>query len=253
MSFCTDKILSQLVTVNTAILEAINNQSDKLNDQTLLGEASCFDTGEAKPVFLIPLITVVDGKIDSVAYLLPDGVTPYVGIKPIPADPCDCMCLACDDVVITPEAKGCGMLDFGDYFNTEEFKVEADAMGESSWKVQFSAESNGGASSGTAVADYLNPVAANKSEWYATFVTMINSMPNWSITLVTDTSADSGNKVKYKVEYAGTTGDTLRWKYGKPDGTIDYYEMTVAADGTVTYVANDDSGAPFGTPAWNNC
>ena len=148
---------------------------------------------------------------------------------------------------------GCGLLEFADYFTLEEFKEEADAMGNNYWKVEIGAVANGGTSNGSVQVDFLDPVITNKSEWYASFVALVNSFPNWSMLLVQDELATSNNKPQYKIEYTGTVADTMEWKYSKPDGTGDYYSMSVDANGTVVTQALENGNTPFGTDPWGTC
>lgn len=257
MSLCTDKLLAQLIAISgddsallEAILEAIDKLGSSLNDQAVALPQACFKTDADEPEALLPVIIIEDANVTKTLYFRAD-TSQYEGVA-IATDPCDCPCMTCGDPD-APVVKACGLLDFADTFTYNEFKVEADAMGESAWKVEFAVEANGGVSNGSAQLDFLDPVPVNKSEWYALLAGVINGFPNWSMTLVTDVLAVDSGKPVYKIEYTGTVVDTLRWKYSKPDGTTDYYEMAVAADGTTVYVSNDDSGAPFGTPAWNNC
>ena len=260
MSVCSDQLLSQLTEITLAqnislqaILDALLLQNDKLNDQAVKIGESCFKTDAADPEVLITIITIVDGEVKSTLYTYADG-TPYTGSTPIATDPCDCPCKPCGTVIIDPpEVKACALLDFADMFSIQQFREEGGQGGFIGWQVEMGATSSSG-DQANAISDFLNPGnAVNKSEWYAAFVAGVHAMAEWDMVLVTDVAVGLEGKPQYKLSFTGTGTGSIKFKYAKPDGTVDLYSMQVSAAGVVITDTDDGSGAPFGTSPWHAC
>lgn len=90
----------------------------------------------------------------------------------------------------------------------------------------------------TTVHDYLTTSdTVNKSTWYGPWISAINALPNWSISLDTDTASTGSGKVTWLVEYNGPGNETLRIYKGSVGGAptfSDYMQITVDGAGVVT-------------------
>lgn len=148
-------------------------------------------------------------------------------------------------------ATACMTLLFADNENQQFF---VDETTDGTWKVEWETADNLG-NSAAAQADYLDgSYVANKSEWYTALVTAFNTLPEWSMTLISDVPLASTGKPLYKIEYLGTGAGSFKMSYAKPDGTEDYYGMAVDAAGNVQATrAEDGSGNTFGSYPWSVC
>ena len=207
-------------TSNTALLEAIlkaiNEQGELLNDTPLKLDVVCFDTGGTSPVMLLPVVTIVDGAVKSTQYFLTDG-TAYTGQKPVPADPCDCACEVCEgdeDCKVTIKMDG---------FDLDDGIVE-------SGQTSVFRVSNAAGEIGVLEHDYTTTSDdVNKSSYYTPLIALINSVPDFSISLDTDVQIGSQGKPTWLLTYTGAgddaliiqkadsvgnlnNGDTLTWK-----------------------------------------
>jgi len=62
----------------------------------------------------------------------------------------------------------------------------------------------------TLTLDYLATQSGGvKSSWYTPLTALINSLPDWAITLLIDQSIDSGDKPLWQIEYTGNAPSDL--------------------------------------------
>lgn len=151
-------------------------------------------------------------------------------------------------------ATACNTLLFADNETKQFFTDEAISIGTpGQWQFEMAADASNG-DNGSVQGDILDPAHATKADWYASFVAMVNSFTEWSMTLITDQPLTSNQKALYKIEYLGTGTALLRFKYGKPGNDGDYYELQIDAAGNVQSTrAEDNNGTVFGTYPWSNC
>ena len=218
----------------SSILEAILNQSEKLNDQVIPLDSACFLVGTENMV-LTPVVTMVDGVVTTTQYFNESGVL-HTGVAPIAASPCDCPCPECD----VDDNKACLFVDL---FDVDDGLLQA---GETT---QYEIGTNAG--SQTIVHDYTTSSdGTNKSTWYTPIMALLNGLADWSVELVSDTLIGNNEKPTYRITHTGSSADTLKITK-TPNGDV----YTVVSDGAGNITGSTDdsgSGQPFGSDPFDH-
>lgn len=113
--------------------------------------------------------------------------------------------------------------------------------------------------------DYLTTNdGALKSSWYIPWVSAINALSGWTMTLVEDKNVDNSDsgglsgsgKPTYQLEYSGTAPQKLRIYVGDVGNSIttDYLEIDVTADGIFTTDTGENNvSTPWSTYPFRSC
>lgn len=99
----------------------------------------------------------------------------------------------------------------------------------------------------------------NKSTWYTPWVAAINALPEWSMTLVSDTNGTTGSgKPEWRIDYSGSGGAVLTLCKSASAPTAggtnqEKLEITADATGALTGVALDFGGSPIPSTLFAAC